>query len=410
MSLNQKHETRAPIDAAFFNRLSVVQNDHESGDYEAAERGYRELIASQPAIWQLYFNLGMLLFDQRRFEEALTCYLDGCAVNHGSIDLLYNSAICFKELGRFDEAIDSYEKALLLDPDDLDCRYNLAGCYRAQGRERDALITYLDTLDFDPNHVSSLKNAAYLLHKNGEHERARELYQRVLQIDPENPAADHMLAALSGAERGHAPAAYVRDVFDQFADHYDISLTDNLEYRLPSQLYDFYRSLAKKNSIGHLLDLGCGTGLVGECFQLLCCSITGVDISANMVAAARRKQIYTSLHVNEIVSFLEEIVSQDYDLIISADVFPYIGDLAPVLSGASRCARPGGYYLFSVEHDAADSEHPQLQESGRFSHSRVYVENMAQRCGWVFADERIVHLRKERDAWIKGCIYVLLKS
>jgi predicted TPR repeat methyltransferase len=404
------HDTKKPLDDSFIKRLAEVQKDHESGNCAAAECGYRELIDRQPAIWQLHYNLGMLLFDQHRFEEALECYLDGIAVNDKSVDLLYNVGICLKELNRLGEAGDFYRKAVALAPNDIDCRYNLAGCYRAEGREAEALTTYFDILELNPGHVPSLNNAAYLSHKSGKIDTARELYRRILTSDPDHAAADHMLAALSGVERTTAPESYVRDVFDQFAAQYDNSLESNLHYRLPAQLLEFYRLIAFKQGGVRLLDLGCGTGLVGEQFRAICSFMTGVDLSIQMVEAARNKNIYKSLYVSEIVSFLLKNQQQTYDLMISADVFPYMGDLSPVLTAAREWVMSNAYFLFSVEHDRSDAVRPQLQKSGRFSHSSSYLESTAAAAGWNIRARKFVDLRKERGGWVKGTIYALQKN
>jgi len=404
------HNVKTPIDDSFLKRLSEIQNHHESGDFEAAERGYRELINAQPALWQLYFNMGLLLFDLHRYEEALEYYRDGLTINRTDADFLYNYAICLKELGRLEEAIDSYREALAIAPGDIDCRYNLAGCLQASGEDGKALSTYLEVLDQNPEHLQSLNNAAYLFHKTNRKDQARDHYRRILQLDPKHASADHMLAALSGTERTAAPESYVRKVFDQFADHYEASLTGNLHYCLPVQLHDFYGSLSTKRSIGNLLDLGCGTGLIGEQFHSISGSMTGVDLSAKMVDAARHKNIYEALYVSEIVAFLEQNSRSHYDLVVSGDVFPYIGDLAPLLAAAFRRVCPRGYYLFSVEHEEAPRQRPQLQKSGRFSHSHDYIKATAKLTGWKHRDERIIDLRKEGDIWIKGAIYALVKD
>ncbi len=72
---------------------------------------------------------------------------------------------------------------------------------------------------------------------------ARELYERILELNPEHVSADHMRAALSGETRNHSPNCYIREVFDQFAGHYEASLTDNLGYDLPSELLNIYQHL-----------------------------------------------------------------------------------------------------------------------------------------------------------------------
>ena len=88
-------------------QLDEVFEYHRTGAHEQAESLYLRLISKFPGIWQLYFNYGLLLYDLERFTEALDTYLSGLAINDGSADLFYNTAICQKELGLLEEATQS---------------------------------------------------------------------------------------------------------------------------------------------------------------------------------------------------------------------------------------------------------------------------------------------------------------
>ena len=394
-------------DNSLESRLTEVFEHHQNGYYDRAEFHYRELIEQYPGIWQLYFNCGLLLFELGRYEEALDLYLGGLAINDSSQDLLYNTGICQKELGRFEEAIASYQRALEVAPDDIDCRYNLAGCYRSLGEDDQAAHIYASILAHTPTHLPSLNNLAYLTHKHGENEGARELYERILELNPEHASADHMRAALSGEARNHSPNGYVREVFDQFAGHYEASLTDNLGYDLPSELLNIYLHLLPGGRPQRLLDLGCGTGLVGEQFCSLCQSMTGVDISRKMLDVAHEKKLYNYLHVSEIIEFLRTDPETNYDLIVCADVLPYLGDLEELFNRVSYIMATHGHFMFSVEHFSSDADSPVLQQSGRFAHSGCYVFDTAARAGWNIISQTLLNLRKEREGWIQGSIYVM---
>ena len=56
--------------------------------------------------------------------------------------------------------------------------------------------------------------------------------------------------------------------------------------------------------VGLALDLGCGTGLVGERLRKMVRRLEGVDLSEAMLAEARRKQIYDRLHKGDLTQFL----------------------------------------------------------------------------------------------------------
>ena len=389
------------------NRLTEVFENHQNGCYDRAEFQYRELIEQYPGIWQLHFNCGLLLFELGRCEEALEFYLGGLAINDSSEDLLYNTGICQKELGRFEEAIASYQRALEFAPDAIDCRYNLAGCYRSLGEDDQAAHIYESILADTPAHLPSLNNLAYLTHKHGKNERARELYEQILELNPEHVSADYMRAALSGDTRNQSPNSYIKEVFDQFADHYEASLTDDLGYDLPSELLDIYLHLVAGSRPQRLLDLGCGTGLVGEKFSSLCRTMTGVDISRKMIAVAHEKKLYDSLQISEIIEFLRTNPETAYDLVICADVLPYLGDLGELFYEVSSIMATHGHFMFSVEHLSSDSDRPVLQQSGRFAHSRCYVDETAAQAGWTIIFQTLLDLRKEREGWIQGSIYVM---
>jgi predicted TPR repeat methyltransferase len=387
--------------------LAAVCSMHEAGELEQAELLYRELIDRYPFIWQLYFNLGLLLFESSRPEEALEVYLKGLSINCASDDLLYNTAICQKELGHDEAAIDLYRKALAIAPDDIDCLYNLAGCYRTISEESRAEDIYRSIIDRIPDHLPALNNLAYLTHKRGEIRVARQLYDTILEIDPDHVSADFMRAALSGETRTQSPDSYIKDVFDEFAAHYEQSLTANLSYDLPTCLYDFYVLRLPGHKPERVLDLGCGTGLAGETFSTLCQSLTGVDLSEKMLDAARHKNIYESLHNTEIIHYLRNFSESSYDLVISADVLPYLGCLEELFRKVLPVLTEGGHFLFSVEDHPGTASTPVLQQSGRFAHSNKYVRGVAGLTGWRIIHMTTLDLRKEREEWIQGAIYLM---
>ena len=216
-----------------------------------------------------------------------------------------------------------------------------------------------------------------------------------------------MRAALSGEARTQSPDSYIEEVFDEFADHYEKSLTTNLGYDLPSQLYDFYVQHLPGPKAASVLDLGCGTGLVGQKFSTLCRSLNGVDISAKMLQAARQKDLYENLHHAKIIDYLNNCSGASYDLVISADVLPYLGSLEELLRKVLPVLVRGGHFLFSVEDHPGEIQRPVLQQSGRFAHSKKYVQAVADQTGWRIIAMTTLDLRKEREDWIRGSVYLI---
>jgi predicted TPR repeat methyltransferase len=49
----------------------------------------------------------------------------------------------------------------------------------------------------------------------------------------------------------------------------------------------------------------------------------------------------------------------------------------------------------------------QLQKTGRFAYSRDYIHNIAADGGWSLVTEKKTRLRKERERWIDGDLWIL---
>jgi predicted TPR repeat methyltransferase len=395
-----------------FTRFQRALALHENNQYKQADSAYRELINEFPDIWVLHFNLGLLLFELCRYEEALVSYLAALELTETSGDLYYNTAICQKTLGCFEDAIASYQHALKIDPDDIDSLYNLGCCYLAAGRDEEAVAVYRKLLEVQPEHLSGLNNLAYLCHKYGSSREAAALYAKILELDPARVSADHMLAALTGDKRQHVPSGYIQEVFDQFSDNYENSMIEKLQYQVPAVLFDFVLEHSGKTNFSSLLDLGCGTGLTGEHFAAHCMSMTGIDLSAKMVEIARSKKLYQDLHISEIIGFLDTAPAHPYELVIAADVLPYIGDLTELFTSVVRVVKTSTLFCFSVEDERTDAarNQPLLRASGRFSHSPHYVKTCAEKTGWLVIAAQQLDLRKERNGWIRGCIYALKRQ
>jgi predicted TPR repeat methyltransferase len=152
-----------------------------------------------------------------------------------------------------------------------------------------------------------------------------------------------------------------------------------------------------------MLDLGCGTGLAGEAFRDLAASITGVDLSARMLAVARAKTIYGELIHADLTTFLGTCERQ-YDLAIAADVFVYVADLAPVVIALARVLVPSGLFAFTVEMHPGDGV--VLGEKLRYAHGEAHVRAALAAAGLAIADIGKVSTRNEAGAAVPGLLVV----
>ncbi|SFK00565.1 methyltransferase domain-containing protein [Methylocapsa palsarum] len=240
--------------------------------------------------------------------------------------------------------------------------------------------------------------------KLGDLNKAKTALARVRALDPQGEfGADLHLARLGAAPApAAAPGAYVQGLFDQYADRFDDHIVETLAYRGPALLSDALTGLGLRH-FGHVLDLGCGTGLCGAAFRRRSGRLTGVDLSPRMVALARRKQIYDRLEICSIDDFLAREPADSASLVLAADVFVYFGDLRPVLSAARRVLEPRGHLAFTLQ-NGAFAETYRVGSDLRYAHSEAFVRAATGDAGLRIAAIEQAALRRDVGADVPGLI------
>lgn len=397
----------APVTPEMINSLfqSACQY-HQEGLLDEAKAVYLNLLVHIDAPL-LHYNLGLIHYTQQDLETACRYFECAYAGNPEDADSLFNLALCRKDCGKLEEAADSYLKFLALDPVSVDALYNLAGCYREQRNDEQAITCYLKVLELAPEHKSATSNLAYMYQLTDEPVRAIHYYQRLLELAPGNEAARHMLDSLLGRAPESPPESYIRDLFDNYSNHYEESLVTNLQYTVPQQLRALFDQLRTASArFDHGLDLGCGTGLSGAAFKDIVTSLDGIDLSAKMIAYAKAKGIYRSLTVGTIASALKPAAGP-YDFILAADVFAYVGDLAETFRLLSVCTGSSGIFCFSTETGTCATY--SLRPSGRFAHSPEYIFRLAKEHGWAVELQQSTDLRLEKGGWVQGNLWIMQK-
>jgi predicted TPR repeat methyltransferase len=155
------------------------------------------------------------------------------------------------------------------------------------------------------------------------------------------------------------------------------------------------------------LDLGCGTGLCGPLVKSAVRRLDGVDLSPRMLEKARALGLYDQLVHGDLVEHLRS-TRREYDLVLSADVFIYVGDLEPVFAEVSRVMKDGGVFCFSVE-QAGDEQTVLLNTHQRYAHSERYVRELAARHGFDVLRMLRHAIREDQREAIPGLYFYLLK-
>jgi predicted TPR repeat methyltransferase len=252
------------------------------------------------------------------------------------------------------------------------------------GHRAEAVAALEELVERDPNNLQALGQLAALLKRLARLSEAEQVQKKLALSEakrygintPDLLEVAHFLEAANGLSSAPqaAPIPYVTSLFDSSAKDFEDLLRTSLAYKAPELILAACQSLCPLKLVDlEILDLGCGTGLAGELFRPFATRLDGVDLSTKMLDIARNKSIYDELYASDIVTHLNK-VNRKYSLILAADVFVYIGDLAPVFFALRNSLLPGGHFAFTVETSTTADYY--LQANRRYAHSKAYLEHM----------------------------------
>ena len=181
-----------PTDEVFARAVSA----HQSGDLDAAEQLYRELLAADPRHAGALSNLGVLV--ARRGDTT--------------------------------EAHRLYSAALAADPSQLDARFNLGNLYRKLNRPLDAVATFQTVLRLAPNHPRAYLNLGLALSDAGDWDAAIDSFRRAVAADDGlaegyNLLGDALFRTGRTAEAAGVFREYIARSPDDPRGHHNLGLT-----------------------------------------------------------------------------------------------------------------------------------------------------------------------------------------
>jgi predicted TPR repeat methyltransferase len=357
---------------------------------------------------QSHVERGKVLSEAGTHADAVAAYEQAIALDPDCAEAHYRLGLARRDQQQFSAAIASYRRALALKPDYIEAHNNLGVVLQLESNLEDARACYRRAVELKPDFSQPYINLGRLCEILGDRDEAARCYRSAIAAGVEAETFRHFLNAAEGVTTGRAPAAYARTVFDNFAAHFDQRLVDDLAYRIPQILCARVKDLCGQRRL-HVLDLGCGTGLCGTHIKDACALLAGVDVSSAMLAKAAAHNLYDSLVEMDVAEYLLGAPAAAFDVVLSADVFVYIGDLAEVFVQVSRVLAPGGVFAFSIER-GADARDFVLQPNGRYTQSAGYVRRIAAAGGLSEIDSFEQTIRGAPGAGAPGLVFFLRKN
>jgi predicted TPR repeat methyltransferase len=244
---------------------------------------------------------------------------------------------------------------------------------------------------------------AYALMKLERTAEAMAAYAELKAAYPDNETYDYYLSVSAGEVPAARPEAITRALFDGYADRFDTHLVGGLRYGVPQQVADLIKQIYPTLDCS-ILDLGCGTGLLGVYLGRPQGALVGVDLSSRMIEKAAKHNLYDKFHNVNLLDALSETPAEQYEVIVSCDVFVYIGDMTEAIKNAARILRPDGLLVFSFERAANTEAAFIFTSSQRYAHNKEVLVALCQQAGLIQIEAKASVIRQENEADVAGFI------
>lgn len=145
----------------------------------------------------------------------------------------------------------------------------------------------------------------------------------------------------------HEQVTHTRDFFNELAsgwsDRYQV------DPAMAARVNRFKASLASLPSHAHVLDFGCGSGIIAHSLLEEGYQVSATDVSEQMLAQCQKLDVENRIEWKQYagdgaLDFGDGV----FDAVISSSVFEYVEDPAAVLSQINRTLKKGGLIRFTV--------------------------------------------------------------
>jgi len=161
--------------------------------YADAETLWRTTIDRNPSSWMAHNNLGNVLFQKKRLEEAIAQFKKAIEIKSDDPEPYNNLGHALLHKEQMDEAIAFLQKALAIMPDCAEAHDNLGAVFLKKGQVDEAMMEFQKALAIQHDNVEAHNNLGTALVQKGHVDEAIVQFQRVLAIQPDHADARYNL-------------------------------------------------------------------------------------------------------------------------------------------------------------------------------------------------------------------------
>ena len=392
--LNRLGETNSRDPRLFILGSRLAQASGNAAGMLQAARKAHELAPEWPIA---SIRLAKVLEEQGQALEAIK--MADAAIEQATqqtvldVGLLSHASAIAQRQGYIALALKWLDTAEKLQPEDLVIRLQTARALDVAEQYDQAIDRFTSLMDHLPDNVDLISSRMHSYLKSKQMEKATADGEVLVKLEPDDERHRFFLSYARGENPENQPAGVISTLFDGYAERFDKHLVVQLQYHLPQDVANMIHSWHPDRK-GDVLDLGCGTGLLGACLGPIEGVLVGVDLSIEMIDKAIAHKVYDKFHHVDVIAALKATPADQYHVLAALEVFVYIGNLDEVVPNAFRILVPGGRFVFSCELAQAGENDFNLQQTFRYTHQAEYLKRLMEASGFedLVLDERSVRM------------------
>lgn len=167
--------------------FALAAENHRRGRLDDALRGYARALSIDPAIPDIYNNMGVALRAQGKLEAAVACYRRSLALRPSNAGVYSNMGNALREIGKLDLAFAAHQQSVRLAPTSPEAIYNMGLSLRDLGSNDKAIRCFEKALSLKPDYVEGHWDYGLSLLLEGDLKRGFEEYEWRWKLDRSMP-------------------------------------------------------------------------------------------------------------------------------------------------------------------------------------------------------------------------------
>ena len=396
-----------PNDARTF--MVGAQLAEHANNVEGAFTALRKAIALAPDYSPAKLELALLHSRHGQHTEANKLIETLHRAEPSNVIILGHMVDIGNRSGDYEMSLRALRRGLELMPDNEQFERHLIDTLFTLNQNEEGLKRLDALIAKHPKDEPSVFKRAEFYIRSGKPSMALRDTNTLIEMFPGNSVYAYYSAIANGVTPAHQPPEISSRMFNGLAADYDQHVVRGLRYQLPKIVADKIIARYPTKALS-VLDLGCGTGLLGVCLQRLDGFLIGVDVSQAMVDQATRHGWYDRFHVVNMHDALRETPGSIYEVITALDVFIYTGELSETLPNIHRVLLPSGDAYFSCEIAPEDGPDLVLQPNGRYAHKRSHVIELCKQAGFETVETEDLVIRQEAGESVNGFLVTAHKA